>query len=56
MKKDNIIANKMKGRTNGKDQGCKYNLKAESPDYYCCQADIYEARNKINTKLNDSEQ
>lgn len=51
MEKDDIIANKMKGRTNGK--GCKYNLKAESPDYYCCQADIYEARNKINTKLND---
>lgn len=52
----NIIADKMKGRTKSKGQENMNSLEAGSPDHYCCQASIYEPRNKINNKLNDSEQ
>lgn len=52
----NIIADKMKGRTKSKGQENMNSLKAGSPDHYCCQASIYEPRNKINNKLNNSEQ
>lgn len=46
----------MKGRTKSKGQENMNSLEAGSPDHYCCQASIYEPRNKINNKLNDSEQ